>query len=101
MPKVNIEHTCALDDKACFAKIKSFFEQDQDLKKLDPKISVQFDPNSGAGKVKGSQFKADILVTQVSSGSKVSVIVDLPLLLSPFKGKVQEMIEKKLAKHLG
>lgn len=101
MPKVNIEHECALDDKSCLTKIKSFFEQDQDLKKLDPKISVNFDKNTGAGKVTGSQFKADILVKPMADGSKVTVVVDLPLLLSPFKGKVQEMIQKKLAKHLG
>ena len=52
------------------------------------------------GKAKGNQFKADINITSSAQGSSIEVIVDLPLLLTPFKGKVQETIERKLSKHL-
>ncbi|MNK99976.1 hypothetical protein D3C87_1203950 [compost metagenome] len=49
----------------------------------------------------GSQFKADMVVAANGAGSKVQVTVDLPMLLTPFKGKVQETLQRKLAKYLG
>ena len=67
---------------------------------MDSDIKVKFDPKTKKGTVKGSKFSAEIAVLEQKAGSEVAVSVDLPLLLTPFKGKVQEMIEKKLAKFL-
>ncbi len=100
MPKISVDHTCQLSTEEAFKKIKSFFENDQDIRRIDSKLQCDFSESQMSGKVKGSQFKADVLVEKLPNGSLVKVIVDLPLMLSPFKGKVQETIQKKLAKYL-
>ena len=99
MPKVTVEHSCPLNAEETFAKIKTFFEGD-DIRRFDPKVQCTFSDSTKTGKANGSQFKADIRVTTHAGGSKVEVVVDLPLLLTPIKGKVQETIQRKLAKHL-
>jgi hypothetical protein len=101
MPKITVDHRCSLNADEAFVKIKSFFEGDADIRRLDPKLQCTFDPKSMTGKATGSQFKADISVKAENNGAFVQVIVDLPLLLTPIKGKVQETIQRKLAKHLG
>ncbi|GIL17695.1 MAG: hypothetical protein BroJett040_14460 [Oligoflexia bacterium] len=100
MPKVEVKHKSTVGPQDAMGKIKTFFETDQDLRRLDPKIECNFPNGSTSGKVKGSQFKADIVVTQDGTGSAISVVIDLPLLLAPFKGKVEESIKKKLGRYL-
>ena len=101
MPKFTIDHNSQLNSDECYSQIKKFLSEDQDIRKMDSKIQCEFNDAKKSGSAKGSQFKADILVSSASSGSKVQVTVDLPLLLSPFKGKVQETLERKLKKLLG
>jgi hypothetical protein len=100
MPKVTVEHKCAIASQDVVSKITKFFETDKDLSKLDPNITCKFASGSKKGVVTGSKFKADIVIKDDGSGSLVEVIVDLPLIFTPFKGKVQETIEKKLRKVL-
>ncbi|MEZ0392362.1 MAG: polyhydroxyalkanoic acid system family protein [Pseudobdellovibrionaceae bacterium] len=100
MPKVTIDHASNLSANDAFAKIKTFFETDQDIRRFDPKMSCQFSESSMTGRAAGSQFKADIAVKNQGPGSLVQVIIDLPLMLTPFKGKVQETIQKKLNQYL-
>lgn len=100
MPKVTIDHASTLSAPDAFSKIKTFFESDQDIRRLDPNLKCSFTESAMMGKASGSQFKADISVKDQSPGSVVQVIVDLPLLLAPFKGKVQETIQKKLKQYL-
>ncbi len=100
MPKLNIDHKSNLPADEAFVKIKTFFETDTDIRRLDPNLKCEFSESSKSGKATGSQFKADIAVQSQGPGSVISVVVDLPLLLSPFKGKVQEMIQSKLSKYL-
>lgn len=100
MPKISIDHKCSLPATEAYTKIKTFFDSDADIRRLDPKLSCSFTDSTMTGKATGSQFKADIAVKGDGAGSSVNVTVDLPLLLTPFKGKVQETIAKKLAKYL-
>lgn len=100
MPKVTIDHKSQLGAQEAFVKIKTFFETDQDIRRFDPKMHCSFNDSSMTGKANGSQFKADISVKGESTGSMIQVVVDLPLLMAPFKTKVQEVITKKLSKYL-
>lgn len=104
MPKVSISHKSSLLAKDAFSKIKNFFENDEDIRRFDPKMKCEFTDQKMTGKATGSQFKADISVSpqeaSQETGSLVSVVIDLPLLMTPFKGKVQEIIQKKLNKYL-
>jgi hypothetical protein len=100
MPKVVIEHSCVLNAEDAFAKIKTFFSSDQDIRRFDPKMQCEFSDSSMTGKALGGQFKADILVRANGAGSQVEITVDLPFILTPVKGKVQETIKRKLTKYL-
>ncbi len=100
MPKVTIDHSSTLPAPDAFSKIKTFFETDADIRRFDPNMKCDFAESSMTGKATGSQFKADISVKNQGPGSMVQVVVDLPLMLTPFKGKVQETIQKKLSKYL-
>ncbi len=100
MPKVSVDHKSTIPAPEAMSKIKIFFETDLDLRKLDPKISCNFKEGETKGHVTGSQFKADVIVVAEGQGSKISIVVDLPLILTPFKGKVEETLRKKLSKHL-
>jgi hypothetical protein len=100
MPKISVDHKTSTEASSALEKIKNFFETDPDLKKIDPKMSAKFDEKNLSGKVTSSQFKADISIKAAQAGALVSVIVDLPLLLTPIKGKVEEILRKKLNKYL-
>jgi len=100
MPKFTIEHSSSHSAKEAFDKIKSFMDRDEDLRRFDSKMQCQFNDGAMNGSIKGSQFKADLSVQSQGTGSKVEIVVDLPMLLTPFKGKVQETLQKKLSKYL-
>jgi hypothetical protein len=101
MPKFTVEHQTASNTQETFNKLKDFFTKTDEIKKFDPKVECSFNDQAQTCQLKGSQFKADVQIVAGSNGSKVNIIVDLPLLLTPFKGKVQEGLQKMLKKHLG
>lgn len=101
MPKFTIEHKSSYDPQKTYDKIKDFLDKDQEIRRFDSKLECTFDDKAMSAKMKGSQFKADVKIAKADSGSQVSVTVDLPLLLTPFKSKVQETLQKKLTKYLG
>ena len=86
-----------LTRSSLMSQMKQFFESDKDLQKMDPKISCDFDPKSMTAKVKGSQFKADVSVIAEGATSQIQIVIDLPLLLTPFKAKVEETVKRKLS----
>lgn len=81
-------------------KIKEFFETDKTLQQLDSNVQCNFDLQTLKGKVKSSKFSADIQVVAQGPGSMIQVVIDLPLLLTPFRGKVEEVLRHKLQKYL-
>ena len=100
MPKVTINHESSLPANEAFSQIKVFFETDPDIRRLDPNLKCQFTPSDMKGKASGTQFQASIEVLTLGPGSVIKVDVELPLLLAPFKGKVQDTIKKKLSQYL-
>jgi hypothetical protein len=101
MPKFTIDHASSSSAQEAYKKIKEFLSEDQDIRRFDPKLQCSFDDAAMIAALKGAQFKADMVVLAAGAGSKVQVTVDLPLMLTPFKGKVQDTLQRKLAKYLG
>lgn len=101
MPKFNVEHSCAVNSNDAYQKLKTALSADGDFKKIDPNIEYKFNDSQLTCDIIGKQFKANLKISENGPGSQVIVTVDLPLLLAPFKGKVQETLQKKLAKVLG
>lgn len=100
MPKLKIDHESKMPASDAFSKIKSFFESDKDIQRIDPNLKWEPTPGKMTAKASGSQFKADIAVNDKGAGSVVTLVVDLPLMLTPFKGKIESMIQQKLSQFL-
>ncbi|MGE3974467.1 MAG: hypothetical protein AB7F59_08080 [Bdellovibrionales bacterium] len=96
MPKVVIERSSELAPKDLFEKIKNMLSDDKDLRKLDPNYKCQFDEGSMTGQAKGGKFDAKMSIKSVSGKTSVSLEVQLPLLLTPFKGFVEKTLGQKL-----
>lgn len=73
------------------------FENDRDLKKLDPGFQCSFDRAKLNGTAEGQQFKAKMSVSGSGQQSSVHIEVELPFHLALVKGMVQKTLEKKLA----
>ena len=101
MPTIKIERSSSLKPDEAYDRIKTMMDGDSDLKKLDSSYTCEFDDAAKTIKANGSKFKATVDVNEGSNGSDVAINVDLPMLLSPFKGAVQSSLEKKLDKALG
>jgi hypothetical protein len=101
MPKFKFELPAPIDSATAFEKIKKLLNGDNDFKKFDPNVSCTFDESSKKCDVNGSQFSATLQVKDKGDkSSQVAIEVELPLALSLFKGKIQEVLEKNLKKIL-
>ncbi len=101
MPKFSVQHQTQLEKNEAYTKIKNFFGSETELAKLAPGAKAQFKDASHSCQISGTGFKAEVDVKEATNGSEIVVNVDLGLLLTPLKGKVEEVLKKKLAQHLG
>jgi len=100
MPKVNIDYQSPLDAQETYNRVKNFLSTDESIRKIDNSIVCDFNENSKSGDLKGKKFKAQMSVEEHGDESTVSIVVDLPLMFTAFKGQVKSTIEKKLRKVL-
>lgn len=100
MAKFKIEHPSAKDADETYKAIKGFLDKENEIKKLDAKAQCTFNDAKKSASISGSQFKAEMNVTSAGPQSQINITVDLPLMLMPFKGKIQESLVKMLKKHL-
>lgn len=96
MPKVKVESKSKRSAEETYKIIRSLLESDSDLRRMDSSYVCQFDDQSLSGTAKGGKFEADMKVVSQGEGCKVEIEVNLPLMLSPFKGIVQSTLQKKL-----
>ncbi|MBX9769526.1 MAG: polyhydroxyalkanoic acid system family protein, partial [Bdellovibrionales bacterium] len=95
-PKINIEKTSTKTPQESFQAIKTMLSYDPDLRKLDSSYKCEFDETSLSGKAKGEKFEAKLLV----AGGRIQLEVQIPLMLTPFKGMIETTLTKKLEKAL-
>ena len=100
MPKLSIEYPSSHGVTDTYSKLKTFFQTDE-IKKYDSKVVCTFNDANNSCDLKGSQFKGDFKVADAGSGSQVKISIDLPFLLTPLKGVIQDTMTKLLKKHLG
>ncbi len=96
MPKFKVESASKHSAQDTYQKIKSFLENDRDLRKMDSSYVCNFNDSSLSGSAKGSKFEAAVKVAGAGSGANVEIEVSLPLMLTPLKGVVQSTLQKKL-----
>ena len=98
MAKVKVEKQIDLNPTETYSKVKNYLSNDKMIQQIDSSFSYQFDDQNRTGKGKGKQFQAHVTVQEKGQGSLLLVEIDLPLVFAMFKGKVQEQIERKIAK---
>ncbi len=101
MPKVTVTKTANTSPQDAFAKVSTLLSEHPDLKKLDPTYRCDFNAAQMQGKATGKMFSAEMKVTPAGGGSKVEIVVDLPLALTLAKGMVEKTLSKKLDEALG
>lgn len=100
MPKFTVEHQSPKAADATYDVIKNFMNHENEIKKFDANAKFNFNDQSKTCSIESSKFKAELSISQAVQGCKVQIEIDLPFLLMPFKGKVQESLTKMLKKHL-
>lgn len=101
MAQFTIKHDVKQPVDKTFETVERILTKGDDLKKYDPKIVCTFDAASKSCNIKGSQFKAEMNVSPTAGGSQIQVVVEIPFLLMPFKGKITESLTRLFEKHLG
>ncbi|MBY0384277.1 polyhydroxyalkanoic acid system family protein [bacterium] len=101
MPKVNVDVNSKYTAQETFSKIKSIFGENSEIKKFDAQMVCNFNDSQLSATAKGGKFSADISVNPQGDQSQVSIVVEVPFLLSAFKGQIKSTIEKKLSHMLG
>lgn len=96
MPKIKLENQSRLPVQDTYDRIKKVLETDGDLRRLDGKFACKFDDKTHSGKATGQFFSAELKVVEVAGGSHVQILVDLPLMMTPFKGVVEKTLQKKI-----
>ena len=100
MPSIKVEKQTPLSANDSFKRISDMLSQDKDLRKLDSKYKCEFNAKEMTGVADGSMFKAKMSVKDQQGGSKVEIVVDLPLHLALVKGMVEKTLVKKLEEAL-
>lgn len=94
MAKVNVEQAIKGERKKVFKAVREYLEGRDTLNKIGAKI--RWEEKSCSGVIEGGAFSGALTVTADGKDSLVAIEIELPLLMSAFKGKVKE----ELAKHL-
>lgn len=100
MPKFTVEHETQMSKEEAFKKVKEYLVQSESLKKLDSALQYSFNEAAYTGQIKGSKFECSVILTG-DKPTKVSLEINIGLLLSPFKGKIQETLKGKISQILG
>jgi hypothetical protein len=95
MPKVQVKREISGEKKKVFKAVKEYLEGRETLKKLG--ATMNWDDKACSADIEASNFEGTLSVTEKSGKATVEICIDLPFLLTPFRGKVEE----ELKKHLG
>ncbi len=96
MPKVKVTQEIAGERKKVFHAVKEYLEGRDTLKKLG--ATINWDEKSCTGEIEAGNFSGSVNVAEGAGKAMVEILIDLPLLLTPFKGKVEEELKKHLSR---
>lgn len=96
MPKVEVEQEVKGSTEKVYAAVKQYMQGRDTLTKLGAEIEWKDKANTAM--ISGSNFAGEILVEGDGKKALVTISIDLPFLLSPFKGKVKDELEKHLSR---
>ena len=100
MAKINIEYNSSLNAEETYSKIKGLIDDNKDLKSIDKNYSFSMDDDKKQASAKGKGFDADMQVISSGDTSVVKFSINIGLMLSPFKGVIEEKLKSRLEKVL-
>lgn len=101
MPKITVQKSVTTNAEEAFQKLKTFLATDPDLKRMDSSYQCQFQDDKMTGSAKGTKFQAQMSVKPEGGSTHVEILIEIPLMMAPFKGMVETTIQNKLSKILG
>lgn len=96
MPKVNVEQSVKGSGEDVYKAVKKYLTERGTLEKLGGEIVWEDDSRTGS--IESDKFSGEIEVNEDGAESLVTISIDLPFLLAPFKGKVKEELSKHLSR---
>ena len=96
MPKVQVKREITGKKDKVYSAVKAYLEGRDTLKKLG--ATMDWNDKGCSADIEASNFSGNISVTEKSGKSLVEIAIDLPLLLTPFKSKVEEELKKHLSR---
>ena len=96
MPKVAVDQEIKGASDKVYSAVKEYLDGRDTLKKIGAEI--EWKDKLKCAVISGASFAGEITVKGDAKKSLVSITIDLPLLLSPFKNKVKEELEKHLSR---
>lgn len=96
MPKVQVKREISGEKKKVFTAVKIYLDGRDTLKKLG--ANMNWNEKTCCGEIEASNFSGNLSVTENKGVSLVEISIDLPLLLTPFKSKVEEELKKHLSR---
>lgn len=96
MPKVKVKEEIAGEKDKVFSAVKKYMEERDTLSKLG--ATIEWDEKKHEATIEASNFSGSIQIFSKAGKSSVEILIDLPLLLTPFKGKVEEELKKHLSR---
>lgn len=100
MANINIEYNSNLPAEETYNKIRGLIEDNKDLKSIDKNYSFSFNDDDKSANAKGKGFEAQLKVDDQGESSKINFSIKVGLMLSPFKGVIEEKLKAKLEKVL-
>lgn len=95
MPQVKVKQEISGKKNDVYQAVKLYLEERGTLTKLG--ANVEWDDLACKASIKAGNFGGRLFVHEHEGVSHIEIDIDLPMLLTPFKGKVEE----ELKKHLG
>jgi hypothetical protein len=95
MPQVKVLRDIKGKKKDVYSAVKEYLDGRETLAKLG--ATMQWNDKSCSGVLEASSFSGALEVNEKGDKSQVAITIELPFLLTPLKGKVEE----ELNKHLG
>lgn len=94
MPKVSVKREISGEKKKVYGAVKKYLEGRDTLKKLG--ADMDWDDKACSAAIEASNFSGNISVNEKGGKCLVEIAISLPLLLTPFKGKVEDELKKHL-----
>lgn len=96
MAKVVVEQSIAGEQKKVYQAVQNYLAGRDTLNKLG--LEIEWQDKVCRGVVGGGSFSGELSVTPKGKDSLVKIEIELPFLMSAFKGKVKEELEKHLSR---